>query len=240
MLNPKHGAALWFVVILLVQGALQSAAASGGGVGYYSSPINWSFTAPLYYSVAGAPPNVCGESHTFRNGVWRVTASWICTDASGNATKGPWTWAGTPADQTDNPTYILWPDGTSTTSSKHVWDKTCAQVFRDSPSGTPPTAYYGHAADGWGAGFDASWTSAFSTFQDLTTGLLWNPSSGGYSTSTFPNVPASVAGWPASNVNWSSPFPPPGVHLSGHTYRWQTCVTDGACGCTAPLTFTVP
>lgn len=65
-------------------------------------------------------------SHTVRNGSTLIAPGWICTDANGNATKGPWTWANTPSDQTHRYVTIWWPDGTQTLPFKdHIWDKSC-------------------------------------------------------------------------------------------------------------------
>lgn len=91
-----------------------------GGTGSFNYAINWQATPPLYYTVTGGPANTCGDLYTFRNGSWLVGGGWLCTNASGNATKGPWTWAGTPSDQTDKPSYIRWPDGSQTSPANHI------------------------------------------------------------------------------------------------------------------------
>jgi hypothetical protein len=61
------------------------------GTAYFSNTINWSQTPDLYFTVIGAPPSVCGDLVTTRNGSLLVGQDWICTDANGNVTRGPWT-----------------------------------------------------------------------------------------------------------------------------------------------------
>jgi hypothetical protein len=228
-----------FAIILLAQAGL----ASAGGTARYSQTINYS--GNLYYYVTGGPPNTCGELDTYRNGSWLFAPGWLCTDANGNATKGPWSWSNTPSDQTDEPTFIRWPDGTTTNSATHIWDKTCPQTYRDTPLQKPPTAYSGHATDGmWGAGFDFP-LQAFSTFADVTNPLdqeYWVNSTYGYSSVSGAYIPASLTHVNRWYVNWSTAFPPASQHIPGHTYSWVTCVTDGstcASGCSSIL-FTVP
>jgi hypothetical protein len=226
--------------------------AGGGGlrpitaaaiVGYaqFNRLVNFQYSSPsnLYYTVTGGPPNTCGELNTYRNGSWLYGGNWLCTDASGNATKGPWTWAGTPSDQTDEPAYIRWPNGDTTNNAIHIWDKTCAQTYRTTPNGTPPTSWAGNASDAmWGAGFDFS-ASGQSTFQNLTTGLYWNPSTGTYS-SSYKVVSATLTRFSRYFVNWTTSFPSPGAHVSGHQYVWATCVSDGGCSNCQPYNFTAP
>jgi hypothetical protein len=217
-----------------------------GGSGYFNYAVNWQSTSALYYTVSFGPANTCGDLYTFRNGSWLVGGGWLCTNASGYALKGPWTWAGTPSDQTDKPSYIRWPDGTQTTPDNHVWDKTCATTFRTSPaySNAVPLSYYGNATDApWGAGFTNSWTLARSYFEDRTNPasiLYWSPSTGAYNAART-GVAPSLSGMPAMTAYWNqTTFPPVGAHVSGHTYRWQTCVDDGHCTQCANTTFTAP
>jgi hypothetical protein len=123
----------------------------------------------------------------------------------------------------------------------HIWDKNCAVTYRDSPAQVPPTSYYGHATDTtWGAGFDFG-PHAFSCFQDRSTGLYWNTATGGYTSSNCTFTTASLSHVNRWYVNWSTVFPPAGVHTSGHTYDWFTCVDDGSCAsCGYDLVFTMP
>ena len=219
-----------------------------GGTGTFNYAINWKTTPSLYYTVTGGPANTCGDLYTFRNGSWLVGGGWLCTNASGNATKGPWTWTGTPSDQTDDPSYIRWPDGTQTTPDDHIWDKTCATTYRTSPasSNAIPTSYSGYATDApWGAGFASNWASVWTTFEDRTASpnviLYWTPPSGFYSSTTSYPVLGSLIGMPSFNVTWSQfTRPPASAHISGHTYRWSTCVYDGYCSQCAVTTFTAP
>lgn len=211
------------------------------GSAQFNRTVNFQYSSPsnLYYTVTGGPPNTCGELNSYRNGSWIYGANWLCTDASGNATKGPWTWAGTPSDQTDDPAYIRWPNGDTTNNALHIWDKTCAQTYRTTPNGTPPTSWAGHATDTqWGAGFDFG-ASGASNFQNLTTGLYWHPSTGAY-TSPYRPIPATLTRVNRYLVNWTTSFPSPGSHVSGHQYVWATCVSDGGCGNCLPYYFTVP
>jgi hypothetical protein len=217
-----------------------------GGSGFFNYAVNWQTTSALYYTVSSGPANTCGDLYTFRNGSWVVGGGWLCTNASGYAYKGPWTWAGTPSDQTDKPAYIRWPDGTQTTPDDHVWDKTCATTSRTSPaySNAVPLSYYGNATDApWGAGFTNSWTLARSYFEDRTNPasiLYWSPSTGSYNAART-GVAPSLSGMPAMTAYWNqTTFPSVGAHVSGHTYRWQTCVDDGHCTQCADTTFTAP
>lgn len=214
------------------------------GTAKFNYQVNYSGTPALYYTVTGGPPNTCGELNAYRNGSWIYGANWLCTDSSGNATKGPWTWANTPTDQTDEPAYIRWPDGSTTNNATHVWDKSCASTFRTSAAptnGLSPLSYSGYATDAqWGAGFDFN-PSAVSYFMDQTTALFWRPGLSGYtSPSSVPYATATLSRVNRWRVNWSAQFPPPSAHIPGHSYMWFTCVTDGGCGnCTSNMIFTV-
>lgn len=208
------------------------------GSAYFSQTVSYQNSLNLYYTVNGGPPNTCGELNSYRNGSWIFGANWLCTNASGNATKGPWTWAGTPSDQTDEPAFIRWPNGDTTNNAVHIWDKTCAQTFRTTPSGSPPTSWAGYATDTqWGAGFDFN-PVAQTHFQDLTTGLYWWPP-GGYSAS-YNYTTATLSRVNRWRVNWTTSFPSAGAHVSGRQYRWTTCITDGGCASCASHTFTAP
>jgi len=181
--------------------------------------------------VSGGPASTCGELHTFRNGSWITASNWICTDASGNATKGPWTWAGTASDQTDDPSYILWPDTSETTRAKHVWDKTCPTVTRTSAGGSPPTAWSGTASDAaWGCGFNAAYGyDSWAIYEDLTNNTEWTPGTGAYTATPNFLVSGTLTGTPGFNVSWSAPFPGVGSHTTGHHYQWRFCARDCCC-----------
>lgn len=215
------------------------------GSASFNYTINYGGMPALYYTVTGGPPNTCGELNTYRNGSWLYGANWLCTDSAGNATKGPWTWANTPTDQTDEPAYIRWPDGSTTNNATHIWDKSCSNTFRTTAGavdGLSPLAYSGYATDAqWGAGFDFG-GSGISVFQNLTTGKYWGPGLSGYTStsSTYLYVQASLSRVNRWRVNWTTSFPPRSAHVSGNSYRWFTCVSDGSCGvCTGYLDFTV-
>lgn len=195
----------------------------------FSQTINCS--GNLNYYVTGGPPNTCGELNTYRNGSWLFASNWLCTDSSGNATKGPWSWAGTPTDQTDEPAFIRWPSGNTTNNADHIWDKSSAETFRDSPWGAPPTSYYGHATDTqWGTGFDFG-GSCKSDFRNSSTNpnLWWDPATDTYSSSSYKSVTNTLSRVDRWYVNWSGPFPSSGSHVSSNTYWWTTCCTD-SCG----------
>lgn len=213
-----------------------TAALSNGNISFNQS-IHYSGT--LYFYVDGGPPSTCGELNTYRNGSWWFAGNYVCTDANGDTTMGPWYWSSS-SSQTDDPLYVRWPDNSTTNSIWHIWDKNCAQTYRDSPSGSPPTSYYGHATDTqWEAGFDFSpW--AYSVFEDIDYGLFWTSARGAY-TSGFATQGATLSRVNRWYYDWSTVFPPAGAHVSGRRYRWYTCVADGNCGiCTSYLSFTAP
>jgi hypothetical protein len=205
------------------------------GTAWVSQTVNYGGT--LYYYVDGGPASTCGELDTFRNGSWLYSPSWLCTDVNGDATAGPWYWSNSPS-QTDEPVYIRWPNNDTTNNDVHVWDKQCANGVPDSPGGSPPTSWYGHATDTqWDAGFDFGY-HAFSVFQDTSTGLYWDPFTSGYTASSQVRVPATVSRVTRWYVDWSTSFPAVGVHTTGHNYYWFTCVDDNNCAGCASYSFT--
>jgi hypothetical protein len=216
---------------------------------------NWQGTGSLSYTVTNAPPSTCGQLETNRNGSWLYSPNYLCTDANGNATKGPWTWANTPSDQTDDLLSIRWPDGSTTPPLKHYWDKTCPQITRTSPGGAPPGTYYGTASDAqWGACFSASWGSyLYSTFYDQNSHLYWDPSTHGYTSAGGSGavVNGSLSGLsgttPSCGVGWSTNFPAVSAHTHKDSYQWTTCVVEEynngiseGCSVCTNLTFTYP
>lgn len=218
------------------------------GSAYFNYPIHWVGMPDLYFTVAGGPPNTCGDAVITRNGVTSTAVGWLCTDASGNATKGPWSWANQPIDETAT-TYIRWPGGGITSQASHIWDKTAPSASITSPLGSPPSSYSGTGSDAaWGAGFNTNWTIVRSNFLDVDTDLYWTPSLGAYAGSrrcrpvgggcNVPSVDATVSGMPGFSISWNSAFPPASAHTPGHAYKWTTCVWDGGqWGCVA-LNFT--
>jgi hypothetical protein len=230
---------------LLVTSALVLHAAPGlaaGGTGTFNYPINWRYTGDLTYTISGAPPNTCGDLLASRNGgAYTRTAGWVCTDGSGAATKGPWSWDNQNGDETAF-AYIEWPDSSTTNTAKHIWDKTCATDVITSGGGSPPTSFSGTATDGaWGAGFDSSWTSCVAIFKDTTTGKYWTPAAGAYSATdqdAVREVQCTVSGMPSLAVTWSaSQIPPPSAHTTNDYYQWSVVVDDGSCAQGSALTF---
>jgi hypothetical protein len=210
------------------------------GTAYFSNEINWSQTSNAYLTIIGGQPNACGTLVTFRNGSWLTAPGWICTDSNGNANAGPWTWANTPADQTDTNIRFDWPNGTATyTTTGHVWDKTCPTLSYSSAS--PIYGFNGSGLDNqWGAGFDDGWTHVSASYYDQTTGRYYEPVNVWYD--SFPEVTFSgtISGMPSKGITWSfnpasGQSPGQGVHISGHTYIWKIYLTDGDTSC-SPVT----
>jgi hypothetical protein len=213
-----------------------------GGTGSFNTNINWQNSPDLYYNVNGAPASVCGDLYANRNGAgYTVTYGWICTDGSGNATKGPWTWANQSGDE-DAYVYIVWPGGSGTNTAHHIWDKTAPSVTINSFGSTPPTSFSGTGDDGsYGAGFSANFGSdagvVYPTasecrvkFQDTTTGLYWCP---GYSTSYDTSVACTgsctFSGMPSRSVTWSADqVPPTTIYNSMHSYQWSVVIYDNS------------
>ena len=239
---------LFFLATTLTSVALLAASApvwASGGTGYFSTEISWWWSGDLYYSVGGGPASTCGTLWVSRNGgAWTSTPGWLCTDGSGNATKGPWSWANQNGDE-DAFGYIEWPDHSTTTIAHHIWDKTApsASPIPTPPPGSAPSSLTGSASDGsYGAGFNSSWATCYATFQDTGTGLYWTPSLGSYASSSSvscgqnppssSSVPCTISGMPSRNVTWSAPqLPPASAQTSGHCYEWQIILYDGGlCG----------
>lgn len=209
-----------------------AAAMAGGGFAFLSDTINWSQTPPLYFTVVGGPPNTSGNLVTYRNGSLLVSPNWISTDANGNVTKGPWYWSNTPGDQYDTQLYIAWADGTKTNELTHWWDKTCPTNAFKSAAGAPPTAWTGRATDTqYGAGFHANWTRIYTTFKDTTTSLCWLPGHTAYDAAcSAVDATHPTAGRPT--LDWSYPaIPAVAAHVTGRSYEWTTCMTDGDTRC---------
>lgn len=209
------------------------------GTGSFSPVINWQASPNLYYNVNGGPANTCGDLHVSRNGgPDTVTSGWLCTDGSGNATKGPWTWANQNGDE-DAYGYIAWPNGTSTTVAHHIWDKTAPSITINSFGSTPPTAFTGSANDGsYGSGFKADFGSdagvPYSTgskcsvqFWDASTRLYWCPGYSSYTSSLACSVSCTISGMPSRFVTWSADQVPPGsAHSPWDSYQWTVSVYD--------------
>ncbi len=212
------------------------------GTGSFSPVINWQYSPNLYYNVNGGPPNTCGDLYVSRNGAaYTVTYGWLCTDGSGNASKGPWTWANQNGDE-DAYAFIGWPGAiyTYTNTAHHIWDKTAPSITINSFGSTPPASFTGSANDGsYGSGFSASFSPSetgvsFYTsslcrvrFQDVSTGLYWCPGYSSYSSTVACVTTCTISGMPSRSVTWSADQVPPGsAHASGHTYQWTAVLYD--------------
>ncbi len=165
---------------------------------------------------------------------------WVCTDGSGNASKGPWTWAGQSGDE-DGYFYISWPGGSTTNIAHHIWDKTAPSISIDAFTVTWPTypsSFTGTANDGsYGSGFSANFGSdagvGYATnslckvqFWNVTTGLYWCPGNNSY-TSGACDVSCTISGMPSRSVTWSADQVPPGyTHNPLQTYRWRVILYD--------------
>ena len=212
--------------LLLQVGAVR---ASTCGSAYFSDPVSFWNTGPLYYSVAGAPANTCGDLYASRNGSgYRLEAAgWICTDGSGAATKGPWYHANQADDETAD-AYIDW--GTCTSPERnHIWDVGGPTAHINSSA---PSDFYGTAEDEtWGAGFDDDWTQCQGLFYDSTTQRYWDGTS--YTSVAAVYVSCSLSGMSGVgdlNVNWyttSSQRPDLSDHQSGDHYVWSVWIFDG-------------
>ena len=198
---------------------------SGGGLAEFTPDINWQYSPSLTFTVTGGPASVCGDLYTSRNyGAYVKSPGWICTNSSGNASAGPWTWANQSGDEIGY-AYIIWSNNLSTNTAVHIWDKTGPTATITSPVASPvPTAFYGTGSDGtYGAGFSSSWGSSCSSyFYDETWDNYWDPSSNRYINAYFPyHVPCTISGMPSHSVSWSQSQIPPGyAHISGRCYEW--------------------
>jgi hypothetical protein len=189
-------------------------------------PQNVIFSGSYYLEVQGGPPNTCGELDIKRNGVWQYTPNWLCTDSTGYAQKGPWNWSDKASDETGEPVFIAWPDGTTTDSTYVIVDKNIPWVYVDSPGGAPPTSFYGHATDAqWGAGFDFAGTCS-TYFLDTTTHLYWDPATGNYTSSGQKRVTPSRSRVDRWFISWTVSVVP-STHTHGDNYEWTTCCDDG-------------
>ncbi len=202
------------------------------GTGSFNKRVHYTTSSSnlLTYTVTNGPASTCGELNTYRNNSWLFGPGWLCTDSSGYKLQGPWTSA--PSNQTDDPAFIRWPDGSTTTNDWHIWDTSCPSIQLN---GNPPASWNGIAFDApFGACF-ASRTnrSTYSYFRNLTTGLYYRASTGLYSetsrydhTGTFSGEFSSGSSCGAS---WTSPYPPANIHVAGSRYKWTVCVNDGGC-----------
>ena len=212
--------------VLFVQVGAASATTVCGDA-YFNHNIDWPSTTPLYYTVAGAPPNICGDLWAYRNnGGWVKGEDWICTDSNGTATKGPW--SSNPDDETAS-VYIDWGTCISPVA-QHIWDvgAPSADITSSVPGGFSGTA----TDEAWGAGFSASWSSCLVEYTQeptATTSRKWWTTTG-YTAGNQVFGFCSFSGMPSMNVTWSTnTFNRPAAqhHTPGATYVWKVWVFDG-------------
>jgi hypothetical protein len=207
--------------------------------------INWSQTGDLHFNVNNGPHGACGALVITRNGASQCTPGWICTDATGTASNGPWPWARQTNDETDTNVHINWSDGTTTyASTNHYWDKTCP-----TPKITfnPPGDFSGTGDDGnptigfWGAGF-GSWSKVKLQFFNKTTLRYWNPSTDDYDLPSPPDVNGTITSGlgtigpgihdsPSYHINWTAEVFP-SRHVQGNSYIWTVTLGDKESLCT--------
>jgi hypothetical protein len=222
-----HGIALlaFSSIVFLLHPAAASATVCGDA--YFNAEIHWSTSSsPLYYTIASAPPNTCGNLWTNRNGRGWVmeSAGWICTDGNGTATKGPWYASNQSGDET---AYSYIDYGTCTSPvRKHIWDIASPTIVIISP---PGAGYFnGSATDGsWGAGFSTGWNSScLVKYYDSTDQFWWSPYAGW--NEPYPYVigtTTSVTNFPSLNITWSATQVP--NTLANHCYTWYAQCWDG-------------
>lgn len=212
--------------------AVASAQLSGG----YASFSNDIYDCPgssYSYTVTNAPPNVCGTLKLVRNGVYEETPGWICTDAYGNASKGPWTVSN---NQTAQSIRIEWPNGTTTTGGETKVDDNSPPTINFSRYDT--SSFSGTASDAeWGSGF-GPWTSVRVNFRDVSNGQYWDGSC--YCSPTPQTFYASSSPAGGYDITWSIVPPPDYAHNPFHTYQWCAATNDycsNVQGCVIASTF---
>lgn len=213
---------------------LPTAASAANGTAAFNPEINWQQSPPLYFTVTGGPPNTCGALWVKRNagsftssGFGASGTGWLCTNGSGYAIKGPWFYNNQQGSEIAY-SYIEWPDGSTTTTAKHVWDKDAPAVSIGYLGSLPFQSFHGTATDSWGAGFSSSWSGCTMYFQDIDTGLHWTPGRSAYD-QPFTKVNCTISGMPSLSVTWSAgtQFPPAGTHEPYHCYVWGVSLFDG-------------
>jgi len=226
------------------RGSIQTESGGDGGYAYFTNGIYDSRYTSYSYVIYGAPANVCGTLHIIRNGVEQVpTPGWVCTDAYGGATKGPWTPS---TDQTGQSIYIQWPDGSRTSGGDYkVDDVSDPRIWINQSGGVGvpiPTAFDGGASDTqWGSGFNfADWSTLSATFYDVSTNKYYNGQ--GYNSVANPVYFYGSVSPPAGgfNIFWSVTPPPSGAHNSTDTYEWCVMSKDRFYPCSKCIDFVGP
>lgn len=212
---------LFFLIALLLCahfGTVASAQPSGG-IAYFSNDVYDCPGSSYYYIVAGGPPSTCGTLKLVRNGVYEETPGWLCTDASGNATQGPWLVS---TDQTGQDIRIEWPNGSSTYGADTKVDDYSAPTI--SVSRADLASFAGTASDvAWGSGF-GPWTTVRVTYMDTSNGLYWDGWC--YCSASEVSFDASFSPVGGYAITWSSIPPPSYAHDPFRSYQWCAVTND--------------
>lgn len=201
------------------------------GDAYFNDDITWWHNSPLYYTVAGAPANTCGDVWMWRNGNGfnMEAGDWICTNGSGTATKGPWHWSSQTGDELAF-AYIDWGTCTSPVAS-HIWDVVPPTAAVTSSC---PSSFAGTASDPqWGAGFDSDWAVCIAEFYNESTGKWWDAATNAYSSNSSQYVSCTCSGMPATSITWSCASKPTS-HVVGQSYAWYAWIWDGGVWASPP------
>ena len=206
------------------ESSLLPAQSGSGGYAYFSNGVYDSRFTSYTYNVYSAPPNVCGTLHLVRNGNPESTGGWICTNASGQATKGPWTGS---TNQTGQSIYIQWPNGSTTVGGDYkVDDGSDPSIWSNQTPGVGvpiPNQFNGGASDvQWGTGFNfgfAGWSSITATFRNISTSKYYNGQ--GY-IADYPVYVFGTSSPPGGgfSISWAVTPPPQSAHNSYDTYEW--------------------
>jgi hypothetical protein len=208
---------LFFLIVLLL--CAQASAQPRGGFAYFTNDVYDCPGSTYSYIVSLGPPNTCGTLKLVRNGVYEETPGWLCTDASGNATKGPWTVS---TNQTGQNIRIEWPNGTSTYGADTKVDDYSAPTV--SVGSADLYSFAGTASDAqWGSGF-GPWTTVRVTYMDAFNGLYWD----GWCYCSASPAPFNASFSPVGgyNITWSSIPPPSYAHDPFHAYQWCAVTND--------------
>ena len=208
-----------------------------GGYAYFSNGVYDCGYTSYTYNVYNGPPNVCGTLHIVRNGVEETTPGWICTDAYGQAQKGPWTPS---TNQTGQGIYIEWSCGGTTSGGDYKVDDVSPPVIYPDQTGgvgaSIPTEFSGWGTDTqWGSGL----SSISATFQNTSTSRYYDGS--GYN-SYYPVYFYGTFSPPGGgySVTWVVTPPPPSAHNSYDSYVWCALGSDHCYGCSVCVPFYGP